>query len=230
MNRVITPEIEKYLNLESAVLQTETKDYPVTLALIGNDFLWLIVPASVKAESQNPVLKLRVLSRYTSLSVTFKKIMQKGTHNLILYEYDKTHLPAPVNEKLKFLFTLTGMVQKRKNERIEIDETIEKQIGILQGASFLVDDEWQECILKDISLGGCRFFCLGKLHAIAPAVSSVALRVSFTNPEEDYILPAKVVRKIIMERQGEYISDCALEFPEQVNMHFEQRILSYFHN
>lgn len=230
MSRIITPEIERYLSLESVVMQTEDKDYPVTLALIGNNSIWIIVPKSVIAELSNPVLKLHVLSGYISLPITFKKIMQKGTCNLILYEYDRTNFPALLNEKLEFLFALTSMVQKRKNERIEIDEIIEKKTGILQNASFLVDDEWQQCILKDISLGGCRFFCLGKVHTIAASISSVALRVSFVNPEEDYILPAKVVRKIIIERQGKILSDCALEFPEPVNMHFEQRILSYFQN
>ena len=228
MSRVITPEIEKYLELESVLVQTETKDFPATLAVIDISTLWLLLPDSFSAQANAYTLKLRVAQKYTLLPLTFEKTIRKDAYNLILCGYDPALLPETTHKKLSALLSQTNAVQKRKNERIELTHEVEIKTGLLQTASLILEDERTDCLIKDISLGGCQCICFGKMPTIAAGISSVGLQTTFTNPAADYILPAKVVRKTILESQGTFLSTFALQFFEPTNMYFEQRILSYF--
>lgn len=228
MSRVITPEIEKYLEVESVLVQTKTKDYPATLAVIDTSTLWLLLPDSFSTQAGTYTLKLRIAEEYTLLPLTFEKAIQKDAYNLILYSYTPELLPEKTHEKLSALLSQTDTVQKRKDERIELAHDVEPKTGLLQTASFILEDEKTDCLIKDISLGGCQCICFGKTPTVAAGISSVGLQATFTNPAADYILPAKVIRKTILESQGTFLSTFALQFFEPTNMYFEQRILSYF--
>ena len=228
MSRVLTPEVEKYLELESSLIQTETKDYPVTLAVIDTTSLWLLMPDGFDARTGTYSLRLRIASKYIVLPLTFERIIKKETHSLILYAYDPVRLPEKTYEKVLALLSHTASVQKRKNERIEVSRETEVKIGLQQTASLILPDEKHDCIIKDISLGGCQFVCFGKMFNVAAGVSSIALQLSFTKPDADFILPAKVIRKTVMETQRMFLSGCAVQFLEPMNIYFEKRLLSYF--
>ena len=228
MSRVITPEIEKYLELESVLVQTEMRDFPATLAVIDIATLWLLLPDSFSTQAGTYTLKLRIAQEYTLLPLAFEKAIQKDAYNLILYSYAPELLPEKTHEKLSALLSQTDAVQKRKNERIELTHEVEIKTGMLQTASLILEDEKTDCLIKDISLGGCQCICFGKTPTVAAGISSVGLRATFTNPEANYILPAKVVRKAVLESHGTFLSTFALQFFEPTNMYFEQRILSYF--
>ena len=228
MSRVITPEVEKYLELESSLIQTETRAYPVTIAVIDTTSLWLLMPDDFDARTGTCSLRLRIASKYIVLPLTFERIIKKETHSLILYAYDPVCLPEKTYEKVLALLSHTASVQKRKNERIEVSRECEVKTGLRQTASLILPDEKYDCIIKDISLGGCQFVCFGKMFNVAAGISSIALQLSFRNPEADFILPARVVRKAVMKTQGPILSGCALQFLEPTNMHFEKRLLSYF--
>ena len=228
MSRVITPEVEKYLELESSLIQTETKDFPVTFAVIDTDSLWLLMPDGFDIRSGICSLRLRIASEYITMPLTFERSIKKETHSLIRCTYDPACLPERTYEKVLSLLSHTASVQKRKNERIELSRESEVKTGIQQTASLILPDERHDCIIKDISLGGCQFMCFGKMTAVAASVSSIALQLSFTNPETDFILPAKVIRKAVMETQGTFLSGCAVQFLEPTNIYFEKRLLSYF--
>ena len=228
MSRVLTPEVEKYLELESSLMQTETKEYPVTLAVIDTTSLWLLMPDGFAAQTGTCSLRLRIASKYIVLPLTFERIIKKETHSLIRYAYEPSRLPERTYEKVLSLLSHTASVQKRKNERIEVSREAEVKIGLQQTASLILPNEKHDCIVKDISLGGCQFVCFGKMLTIVAGISSIALQLSFTEPDTDFILPAKVIRKAVMETQGTILSGCAVQFLEPTNMHFEKRLLSYF--
>lgn len=228
MSRVVTPEIEKYLEVESVLIQTKKQDYPATLAVIDTASLWLLLPDSFEVQTETYKLKLCIAQEYTILPLVFEKIIKKEMCNLILYRYDPKILPKKTYEKLNSLLSHTESVQKRKTERIELIHNIEPKIGLLQTASIVLADEQTVCLIKDISLGGCQCICFGKMPTVAAGISSVALQISFTNPEADYVLPAKVLRKTILESQKTFLSNLAIQFFEPTNIYFEQRILSYF--
>ena len=228
MSRVITPEIEKYLELESVLVQTKTKDYPATLAVIDTTSLWLLLPDSLDVQYATYKLKLRIAQEYILLPITFERIIKKEMYNLILYRYDPAFLPVKTYEKLTALLSHTDIVQKRKTERIELTHDIEPKTGLVQTAAIILEDEKTDCIIKDISLGGCQCICFGKMLTVAAGISSVALQMAFAMPDADYMLPAKVIRKIVLESHGTFLSNIALQFFEPTNMYFEQRILSYF--
>lgn len=228
MSRVLTPEVEKYLELESSLMQTETKEYPVTLAVIDTTSLWLLMPDDFDARIGTCSLRLRIASKYIVLPLTFERIIKKETHSLILYAYDPACLPERTYEKVLSLLSHTASVQKRKNARIELSRESEVKTGLRQTASLILPDEKHDCIIKDISLGGCQFVCFGKMLTIVAGVSSIALQLSFMKPDADFILPAKVIRKAVMETQGTYLSGCAVQFIEPTNIYFEKRLLSYF--
>jgi len=228
MSRVITPEVGKYLELESSIIQTEMKDYPVTLAVIDTTSLWLLMPDGFDARTGTCSLRLRIANKYIVLPISFERIIKKETHNLILYAYDPASLPEKTYEKVLALLSHTASVQKRKNERIELNRECEVKTGLRQTASLILLDEKHDCIIKDISLGGCQFVCFGKMFTVAAGVSSIALQLSFTKPDADFILPAKVIRKTVMETQRTFLSGCAVQFLEPTNIHFEKRLLCYF--
>ena len=228
MSRVLTPEVEKYLELESSLMQTETKEYPVTLAVIDTTSLWLLMPDGFAAQTGTCSLRLRIANKYIVLPVTFEKSIKKETHSLIRYTYDPACLPERTYEKVLTLLSHTASVQKRKNEWIELSRESEVKTGLQQTASLILPDEKHDCIIKDISLGGCQFVCFGKMLTVAAGVSSIALQLSFMKPDADFILPAKVIRKAVMETQGTFLSGCAVQFFEPTNIYFEKRLLSYF--
>lgn len=228
MSRVLTPEVGKYLELESSIIQTETKDYPVTLAVIDTTSFWLLMPDGLDIQTGTCSLRLRIANKYIVLPVTFEKSIKKETHSLIRCTYDPACLPERTYEKVLTLLSHTASVQKRKNERIELSRESEVKTGLRQTASLILPDEEHDCIIKDISLGGCQFVCFGKMLTVAAGVSSIALQLSFTKPDADFILSAKVIRKAVMETQGTFLSGCAVQFLEPTNIHFEKRLLSYF--
>ena len=228
MSRVITPEIEKYLELESVLVQTKTKDYPATLAVIDTTSLWLLLPDSLDVQYATYKLKLRIAQEYILLPITFERIIKKEMYNLILYRYDPAFLPVKTYKKLTALLSHTDIVQKRKTERIELTHDIEPKTGLVQTAAIILEDEKTDCIIKDVSLGGCQCICFGKMLTVAAGVSSVALQMTFANPDANYMLPAKVIRKTVLESHGTFLSNIALHFFEPTNMYFERRILSYF--
>lgn len=228
MSRVLTPEVEKYLELESSLMQTETKEYPVTLAVIDTTSLWLLMPDGFAAQTGTCSLRLRIANKYIVLPVTFEKSIKKETHSLIRCTYDSACLPERTYEKVLTLLSHTASVQKRKNERIELSRESEVKTGLRQTASLILPDEKHDCIIKDISLGGCQFVCFGKMLTVTAGVSSIALQLSFMKPDADFILPAKVIRKAVMETQGTFLSGCAVQFLEPTNIYFEKRLLSYF--
>ena len=89
MSRVITPEVEKYLELESSLIQTETRAYPVTIAVIDTTSLWLLMPDDFDARTGTCSLRLRIASKYIVPPLTFERIIKKETHSLcLLYTSD----------------------------------------------------------------------------------------------------------------------------------------------
>ena len=228
MSRVITPEVAKYLELESSLMQIATKEYPVTLAVIDMASLWLLIPDGFDVQSGTYNLRLRIASEYITMPITFERSIKKETHSLIRYAYEPLYLPEKTYEKIIALVSQTASVQKRKNERIELNRECEVKTGLRQTASLILPDERHDCIIKDISLGGCQFICFGKITAVAAGVSSIALQLSFATPEADFVLPARVIRKIVLKTQSTFLSDCAVQFLEPTNIYFEKRLLSYF--
>ena len=77
MSRVITPEVAKYLELESSLMQMKTKDFPVTLAVIDTVSLWLLMPDGFDVQSGTYNLRLRIVSEYITMPITFERSIKK---------------------------------------------------------------------------------------------------------------------------------------------------------
>ncbi len=227
MGRVITPEIMAYLELESIILEFPDGDHPADITIINPTSLWLLLPQTYFSPDKQLNARFRFAGRYYTTPLRFLKSIKQCDYELAEFDFRLEAFPVQIIDKLQEIFILTEAVQRRQNERLELDDTVCNQFNIVQEATFHYGNMKQNCILKDISFSGCRFICFGKNYEIVPGIS-VAVRIRFTNPHESFPIFGKLLRKTIVKAQDTYLSDCAVQFRTPVNMFFEKRLFICF--
>lgn len=224
MSRVFSPDIQRFLQIEEVIIELSDKDIPANIALISNDFLWLIIPENITLP-EKIISHFKIEKQYISVTLQKNKNVNQNGFSLIQFKYDLKRFSIITQEKIHSLFTHNKDVQRRKNIRIDLDNVNQKHITITKESLFQIDSEWNDCILKDISLTGCKIICLGKTYQIAAEKSKILIRIFFNTPEEDFIILGTVIRKNIYTLNNTIISECAIEFIQPINIFFEKRIL-----
>ncbi len=168
------------------------------------------IVASLKAAAMQ---KLRLANNSVSLRFAFRRTEKREPlfffvpakiTNYAFYNAEKPDLyflsieytskpPEDLIEMLGQLFDANTNFQRRKEERIDLNPTTIKALGVEgKEAALVVDKQVKKCIIRDLSFSGTKVLLFG---AIAEDVQKTAvLQFSLTDQKQKILVPGTIVR------------------------------------
>lgn len=168
------------------------------------------IVASLKAAV---VRKLRLANNSVSLRFAFRRtekceplffFVPAKITNFAFYNTEKPDLyflsieytskpPDDLIEMLGQLFDANTNFQRRKEERIDLNPTTIKALGVeSKEAALVVDKQVKNCIIRDLSFSGAKVLLFG---AVAGDVQkSTVLQFSLSGQKQKILLPGTIVR------------------------------------
>ncbi|SIQ88823.1 PilZ domain-containing protein [Alkalispirochaeta americana] len=134
--------------------------------------------------------------------------------------------PDDLIERLGNLLSATISSQRRREERIIISPDVQKKLGLSsKGAYIEVDKVPRKGLIRDISFGGAKVIMQGVPQFLVnrPAL----IRLDFEEPEEQVVIPAKIVRFEPVEGRSD-LAAYAIQYEEtKIPMTYKLRLNDY---
>jgi hypothetical protein len=168
------------------------------------------IVASLRAAAMQ---KLRLANNSVSLRFAFRRtdrleplffFVPAKISNYTFYNTEKPDLyflnleytskpPDDLIEMLGQLFDANTNFQRRKEERIDLNPTTVKALGVEgKEAALIVDEQPKKCIIRDLSFSGAKVLLFGA--AAEDVQKTVVLQFSLAGQKQKILLPGRIVR------------------------------------
>jgi hypothetical protein len=135
--------------------------------------------------------------------------------------------PNDLIEILGILLDINVNSKKRKEQRITIDDSSVRKLGLKNKSAFLrTQNRPQNAILRDLSFSGAKVFAAGSVDSFNQKVA--LLQLSFSDLDKPIMIPCKVVRtEEVGDRKD--ITAVALRFEEpSIPLEYKTKLNQFF--
>lgn len=217
MDIVITKDILKMLDISSFCFHHVNGDIPLEPVIISPDsFLCIINSAQASDISLNEssILYYRMNGSQCILNILVSEILHNDGMELLRLDFNLVDLPIMLQQKLSTLFTVSEVVQKRKEDRLMVTEEIPLKRDVI-----LISENQKNASLRDISFSGLRCY-VSHTDKYYPG-QKLVVNLSFKNPTEIISVLGIVVRYSSLYENS--ISEVAIQLC-LTNFNYQTRI------
>ncbi|MCQ2592507.1 MAG: PilZ domain-containing protein [Treponema sp.] len=163
---------------------------------------------------------------FVNCTVVEKKAYQNSEELAVLTLEFTQRPPDDLISRLGEFLEANDNFQKRKEDRIELNQNTIRKLGIDREESvILVENVPRKCIIKDLSFGGAKLMLVGIPKFLID--KSVGLRIDFVDTNESVVVAGKIMKAESSEGRKEIAIVHVGFIPELVPMPFKLHINTF---